>query len=104
MIIEIEENGYYSRGDEALFFKALEGNPAVKSVKGFGRGPGKKSALDVVIDVRALSQQAMRDLVGLLMRYERPLKPLRVFAKMKKFSWLRNKQAFWYRSMFGRSK
>lgn len=104
MIIEIDDNSlYYSQGDEARFFQGLEGNPAVKKVTGFSRGP-RGSALAVRIDPRKLTKEGMWDLIALLWRYERPLKPLRIFAKMRRFAWLKNKDMFWHKSMFGASK
>lgn len=104
MIIEIEDDRlYYSQGDEARFFQGLEGNPAVKKVTGFNRGRGR-SALAVRMDPRKLTKLGLWDLIALLWRYERPLKPLRIFAKTRRFAWLKDKEMYWHKSMFGVSK
>lgn len=100
MIIEIEENMFYSAGDEARFFHGLEGNPAVKGVRAVANGKTGR-ILAVTLDARALDKKSLWDLVALFWRYEVSLKPLRVLARAKKFSWLRDKEMYWYDDMFG---
>lgn len=98
MIIELELGMYYSQGDEDRFFRGLETNRAVVKFRGVG------SNLLVTVNPRALTKDRLWDLIALLWRYEVPLRPLKIFAKSKKFSWLRNKEMYWHKSMFGASK
>lgn len=98
MIIELELGMYYSQGDEDRFFRGLKTNRAVVKFRGVG------SNLLVTVNPRALTKDRLWDLIALLWRYEVPLRPLKIFAQSKKFSWLRNKEMYWHKSMFGASK
>ena len=102
MIIDLEENMFFSHGDEARFFHGLEGNPAVKGFRAVAQGKtGRILAVD--LDARALNKKVLWDLIALCWRYDVSLKPLRVLAGMKKFSWLRVKHMYWHKDMFGRA-
>lgn len=101
MIVKIEENMFYSHGDEARFFRGLEKNPAVKDVRAVAQGRTGR-VLAVRIDARALDKTALWDLIALCRRYEVPLRPFAVLARRKKFPWLKQKRMYWYASMFGR--
>lgn len=100
MIIEIEENMFYSEGDETRFFRGLEGNAAFKSFRDVAQGKTGR-ILAVKLDARALSKKSLWDLVALCWRYKVSTAPLRVLAKTRKFAWLRQKQMYWYKDMFG---
>ncbi|MNS03135.1 hypothetical protein D3C72_344630 [compost metagenome] len=94
MEIKIGLTPFYSRGDERRFFQGLDEVSAIKSVVGSGRG------LFLDFDMRLLGQESLRDLIALLWRYQIPLEPLALFAERKKFAWLLDKRAYWYKSMF----
>jgi hypothetical protein len=94
MQIEIHLSSFYSLGDERRFFRALEGITAIKHVKGVGRG------LLIDIDLRYLSEDALRDMIALFWRYGIVLVPLRALASRKRYAWLSDEQAYWYESMF----
>lgn len=100
MIIEIEENMFFSQGDETRFFRGLEGNTAVKSFRAVASGKTGR-ILAVELDARALNKESLWDLVALCWRYKVSTAPLRVLARMKKFSWLRKRQMYWHKDMFG---
>ncbi|MFM0185712.1 hypothetical protein PQR37_18270 [Paraburkholderia nemoris] len=97
MQIEIRLSSFYSLGDERRFFKALQGITAIKHVQGVGRG------LLIDIDLRYLSEDALRDMIALFWRYGIVLVPLQVLATRKSFAWLSDERAYWHKSMFGKS-
>lgn len=94
MIIELELGMYYSQGDEDRFFLGLKTNRAVVKFRGAGNN------LLVTVNSRNMTKEGLWDLIALLWRYKVPLRPLKIFAQSKKFSWLNNKEMFWYKDMF----
>lgn len=97
MQIEIRLSSFYSLGDERRFFKALTEITAIKNVQGVGRG------LLMDIDLRYLSEEALLDMIALFWRYGIILVPLQALATRKRFAWLSDEQAYWHKSMFGKS-
>jgi hypothetical protein len=95
--IEIHLSSFCSLGDEWRFFGALEGVTAIRHVQGVGRG------LLIDIDLRYLSEDALRDMIALFWRYGIVLAPLQVLATRKRFAWLSDEQSCWRKSMFGKS-
>ncbi|MFL9948566.1 hypothetical protein PQR68_21495 [Paraburkholderia agricolaris] len=94
MQIEIRLSSFYSLGDERRFFKTLEEVAAIKHIQGVGRG------LLIDIDLRYLSEDALRDMIALFWRYGIVLVPLQALATRKRFAWLSDEQAYWHKSMF----
>lgn len=93
MEIEIALGMFYSQGDERRFFQGLEDNPAIKTVEGAGVN------LILSIDPRVLSKERLQDIFSLLWRYQIPLAPFHVLTEKKRFSWLDDKKAYWYKSL-----
>lgn len=88
MIVEIELAVlFYSKSDEARFFRGLTENRAVREVVGVGRGPRRPSVLALSIDARALTRDRLCDLVALLRRYGISSAPFRRLALARKLSW-----------------
>ena len=100
MIIIIEEDLFYSHNDEERFYAALEDNPGIKSIRAFHQGKGRRTGVELRIDPKRMTPDALRDLLALMWRYECPLPPLRVFADTKKHAWLKNKEMYWFKPMF----
>ncbi len=92
--LEIDQCFFYSAGDEALFFEGLKRIKAIHEVKGYGQ------ILALRLSLSEINQQSLRDLFGLLSRYNIPLRPLSGLAKKKNYSWLHNAQAYWYKELF----
>lgn len=85
MIVEIELGVlFFSKGDEARFFRGLTDNRAVKKVVGMGRGPGRPSVLALSIDARALTKDRLWDILALLRRYGISPTPFRGLARARK--------------------
>jgi len=94
MILEISPGTFYSRGDERRLFQALGEIFAIREVRGVG------CTLLLDIDEESINNEEMRELIGLLFRYDISLTPLRIFSKMEKFTWLYDPVKFWHKSMF----
>ena len=86
-----------SPGDEAAFFAWLESIPGVRNINGEGR------KLVVTLRSSSLSDRALQELIALHSRYGLPLRPLAKFETPRNRAWLRARDAFWYRQMFGRA-
>ncbi len=96
MQIEIQLTTFYSQGDERRFFQGLNELDCISNVKGIGRG--------LVFDVRLsqLTKEKLRELIGLLWRYQIDLLPLRpLVEKNKKLSWASEPHNYWHQNMFG---
>jgi hypothetical protein len=88
---------YWSRKDEDAFFLWLQSIPGVTRVKGVG------TQLIVSLRSKRLSDRALRDLIGLHMRYGLPMRSLAQFETPQNRLWFRSKQMYWYRKVFGRA-
>ena len=85
---------YYSRGDEAGFFSWLNGIPEVKSITGVGLELHIEFSDDVVSDA------TIRELIAIYSRYIGNMKELAQFVTAENESWFKNKEAYWYASIF----
>jgi hypothetical protein len=89
---------YYSPGDEAAFFGWLQSIPGVIKVEGRGR------RLLVTLRSRQVSDSALRELIGLHMRYRLPMRSLAQFRTPRNKAWFGDRKMFWYKKIFGRSR
>ena len=85
---------FYSRADEAAFFSWLKSIPEVKSVTGVGRELHIELSNDVV------SETSLRELLAIYSRYNGNMKELAKFVTPENESWLKNKESYWYASVF----
>lgn len=85
---------FYSRADEAAFFSWLNGIPEVKSVTGVGR------ELHIELSNNVFSEASLRELIALYFRYNGNMKELAKFVTPENESWLKNKEAYWFASVF----
>lgn len=95
MQFEMPLSLFYSHGYERRFFHGLREIPAVRE---FRRVGGK---LILEIEVRFLNRVSMHELLALLWRYSVPLNAFKALAmNNRRFSWLRDEEAYWYPNMF----
>lgn len=92
--VRISLSSFYSKGDENRFFWGLEQNPAVVHFRGV------ETDLVVRLEGHALDRMAAKDLIALLWRYGISIKPLAVLFSHKKYSWVRDKKGYWYKSLY----
>ena len=85
---------YNSRGDESAFFSWLNSIPEVSSVTGVGR------ELYIELSNDAVSDTSIRELIAIYSRYSGNMKELAQFVTPKNESWFKNKEAYWYASIF----
>jgi hypothetical protein len=89
-----EPNGFYCQLDEDHFFKWLQDIEGVKEVRGHSTG------LTVYLSVSVLSDASLRDLIGLLYRYDLPMAFLRSQLTPKNAHWFNDPEKFWYEKIF----
>ncbi|MBX3150725.1 hypothetical protein KF728_11310 [Candidatus Obscuribacterales bacterium] len=90
-----QPTSYYCQLDEAHFFKWLQEIDGVKEVRGHSVG------LTVYLSVSALSDYALRDLIGLLFRYDVPMSFLRSQITSGNEHWFKDPGTYWYEKIFG---
>lgn len=90
-----EPDGFSCQLDEEHFFKWLQEIYGVKEVRGHTAG------LTVYLAVPALSDSALRNLIGLLFRYDIPMSFLRSQLTPKNERWFNEPDKDWYQSVFG---
>jgi hypothetical protein len=93
--LKIESLVFYSNLDEGQFFSWLQALNCVKSVNGVGRTVG------VVIDRSLVDEESLRELLAVFFRYGVPMSQLGVFESSENRQWFRNREAYWYRHVFG---
>ncbi len=92
--IEIYSLRFYSRLDEDAFFSRLNQIPGVVSVEGFLR------TIDVSVDPSAVDDEGMRELISLFQRYGIDMRQLRKLETEEFSPWMRNRSAYWFKSMY----
>ncbi|WP_369040113.1 polymorphic toxin type 37 domain-containing protein [Stenotrophomonas maltophilia] len=92
--LEVESLRFYSRLDEDAFFSRLSKTSGVVSVEGFLR------MINVSVDPSAVDEDAMRELISLFQRYGIDMRQLRELETEEFSSWMRNRSAYWFKSMY----
>ncbi|WP_254426917.1 hypothetical protein [Herbaspirillum sp. VT-16-41] len=98
MDVEIALGNFYHPRDEDRLFRGFEENRAIKKVEGVGRN------LILSIEMKKLNREELSDLFSLLFRYQIPLAPFYFLAEKKRFSWINNPAAYWFDSLFDKTK
>jgi len=86
---------YFSQGDENVFFGWLKNIPCVDDVRGVGRD------LRIEVAGQNVADSDLRELVALFARYEINSKQLAAFESTANSHWFRDKNSYWYQSVFG---
>ena len=96
-IIEIEAVGvrFFSHGDERAFFEWLDKIPFVVRYEGRGR------ILFISVNSLAIDEDGLREILALFRRYGVGMRQLVVFDRDDFADWFRDKQAYWYKDIFG---
>ncbi|MGY4516913.1 hypothetical protein [Lysobacter sp. HA18] len=89
---------FLSAGDENSFFGWAKSIPAVAEVWG--------ERDEIILSLRAapVDDDSLRELAGLLYRYEVPMSQLAGLESADNSAWFRRKGAYWYSSVFGAGK
>ncbi|MCA0314849.1 MAG: hypothetical protein LCH63_13590 [Candidatus Melainabacteria bacterium] len=85
---------FYCQLDEDHFFKWLQEIDGVNGVR------GHLTDLTVYLSVPVLSDAALRDLIGLLCRYEVPMSVLRSQLTQQNEHWFKDPEKYWYEKIF----
>jgi hypothetical protein len=89
-----EPASFYCQVDETHFFKWLQEIEGVREVR------GHLTDLTVYLSGPALSDSALRDLIGLLHRYDVPMSCLRSQLTPKNEHWFKDPEKYWYEKIF----
>lgn len=93
--LEIESLMFYSQLDEDAFFSRLSRTPGVVSVEGFLR------KINIHVDPSVVDEYSVRELISLFQRYGIDMHQLRKLETEEFTAWMRNRSAYWYKSMYG---
>lgn len=96
-IVEIEAVSvrFFSQGDERAFFEWLDKLPFVERYEGRGR------TLYISINSLAVDEDGLREMLALCRRYGVGMRQLAMFDRDDFADWFRDKQAYWYKDIFG---
>ncbi|MBM9913635.1 MULTISPECIES: hypothetical protein [Stenotrophomonas] len=92
--IEIDSLRFYSRLDEDAFSSSLSETSGVVSVEGFLR------KINVSVDPSAVDEDRMREPISLFQRYGIDMRQLRELEMTEFRTWMRNRSAYWFKSMY----
>lgn len=97
MAVELQATGvrFFSQGDEAAFFGWLNSQPFVVHIEGRG------STLFIKVDLSAVDEDGLRELLALFRRYGVDLSQLIVFDRDEFAEWFRRADAYWHQAVFG---
>lgn len=93
--LEIESLMFYSQLDEDAFFSRLSKTLGVVSVEGFLR------TINIYVDTSVVDEYSVRELISLFQRYGIGMHQLRELETEEFTAWMRNRSAYWYKSMYG---
>jgi hypothetical protein len=85
---------YYSTGDEQAFFAWLNAIPCVVSAD------GKGTALTISLSRPPIDEE-LREFIALFHRYRVDMRQLAGFLTDANQHWFRDKDAYWFRGVFG---
>lgn len=90
---------FYSQLDEKYFFEWLQNIKAITRYDGIG------DELYLYCKSSVISDQALRDILGLFYRYKVDMKQLAVFLNSKNKEWFfGNPKGYWHKRVFGITK
>lgn len=97
VVLEMSPVGpFYSPNDEAAFFEWLD---KIKPIK---RYYGRLETLYIEVINSKVTEYELRELLAAFHRYKVKEKQLSVFDRKEFAPWFRNKNAPWYKTIFGR--
>ena len=95
--LEATDVFYYSPNDEAAFFGWADKISCITRYYGVGK------TVFFEVDARKISQQNVREILGLFSRYGVDLKQLAVLEKPRFSAWFTDPQKYWHKAVFGDS-
>ncbi|MBF6077430.1 hypothetical protein AB0346_11600 [Nocardia beijingensis] len=95
VIIEATGVTYYSPHDEAVFFGWLDAIPCIESYHGQSR------TLYLTVDLDAVDEGGLYEIVALYRRYHIDLKELQVLSADRVGPWFSHPDRWWHEEVFG---
>jgi len=97
-LIRRPDGPYYSQGDERAFFEWLKRIPCVTKLGGEGE------ELHIHVARSKVTLSSLRELIAAFRRYGVSMQQLAQLETATNRKWFRDPSAYWYRSVFSRSK
>ena len=97
-LIRRPDGPYYSQGDERAFFEWLKRIPCVTKLGGEGE------ELRIHVARSKVTLSSLRELIAAFRRYGVSMQQLAQLETATNRKWFRDPSAYWYRSIFRRSK
>lgn len=85
---------FFSQGDERSFFEFA------RCIKGVRKIEGVADEIHLHVLPR-LSDESLRDILGLFQRYKIEMRQLKQFETAKNGKWFRDGQKYWFKKVFG---
>ena len=98
ILIRRPDGPYYSEGDERAFFEWLKRIPCVTKLGGEGE------ELHIHVASSKVTLSSLRELIAAFRRYGVSMQQLAQLETATNRKWFRDPSAYWYRSIFHRSK
>ncbi|MBF6469708.1 hypothetical protein IU427_31760 [Nocardia beijingensis] len=95
VVIEATDVTYYSPQDEAAFFAWLDKISCIESYQ------GRVRTLYLTVDLDAVDEDGLREIVALYRRYNIDLKELRVLDADRVGPWFSDSDRWWHTEVFG---
>ncbi len=92
--LEADSIKYFSQYDEESFFEWLGKLSCVKKFEGQG------TVLYIDVDLDAVDEYSLRDILALFRRYNISMKQLAIFDRAEFADWFRNEKKYWYKDIF----
>lgn len=93
-----EPRPWYSNADEDQFFNILYALPEVEHVQGYNNSPHNDLVLS--LSQQYLSDDSLRNLLGVMTRYQLPMVALSNQCATHNEAWFKNPDSYWYNSVF----
>ena len=94
ILIQVRGPSFLSQGDENAMFAWLGKINCISKVSGVG------ADICLEIKVNQVDEECMRELLAIFNRYKMKLFILRPIAEKKRYKWLKNKTAYWYKGLW----
>lgn len=97
---------WYSQADEGAFYNAIHGLDSVLGIKVVSGKlfDGIPNQIELLLSKPKLHEDNLRDLIGLLFRYDVDMNCLRNQLTDENSSWFKQRDTYWYKKVFGTKK
>lgn len=101
IVIE-EPSPFYCQLDESNFYNGLKSIRSIRElyISETRNSFDERNKIALILESEYLPSADLKNLIGLLMRYELPMQMLAAQCNSHNRSWLKNPHAYWYQRIF----